>query len=120
MNAIKILFCLCTLMIISCVQPYYNRTVNFRLDVSGVKDSVVSVGVRGKEKPLSWSEDFPMKEIYKDSIYEAAVTYQTGYLFTEVKFVVNGNFELQDKDNRRVRFDVNSNTTNYAAKFDVR
>ncbi|MDZ7935758.1 MAG: hypothetical protein U5M51_12520 [Emticicia sp.] len=62
-------------------------------------------GVAGEGKPLSWQSDLPLKEIVKDSLYSTTLTVETGYLFSEVKFTVNGEFELQDKDNRRVIYD---------------
>lgn len=101
----------------SCVQPYSDKTIKFTLDVSEIQDSIKTVGVRGKDKPLSWREDVEMKAIYPDSLYEASVTIATGYLFTEVKFVVNGEFELQDKDNRRVNFDKTNTETIYKAVY---
>jgi hypothetical protein len=53
-----------------------------------------------------------------DSFYTVTVTFLTGYKFTEVKFVVNDEFELKDKDNRRVEYS-DSDTTAYHAVFDV-
>lgn len=45
------------------------------------------------------------------------ITGETGYLFTEVKFTVNGDFELKEKDNRKVVFQ-SKDTTYYNATFD--
>jgi hypothetical protein len=100
----------------SCVQKSYNQTVTVILNVSGIKD-IKTVGVRGAGKPLSWKEDFEMKPLIKDSLYTATFSGKTGYLFTEIKFVVNGEFELKDKDNRRVYFDKSTKTI-YKATFD--
>lgn len=109
-----IILLLCTFY--SCVQKSYEQKVNLILDVSKL-DSIVSVGVRGNDLPLSWESDFPMQEVIKDSIYTASFEGRTGYTFSEIKFVVNGKFELENKENRRVYFDK-SRTTNYKAIFD--
>jgi hypothetical protein len=99
----------------SCVQESYNQTVTVILDVSDISN-IKSVGVRGNDKPLSWKQDFEMKPLVKDSLYTATFSGKTGILFAEIKFVVNGEFELKDKDNRRVVFDK-SRKTIYKAKF---
>ena len=101
----------------SCVQKSYKRIIVVTLDVSKVKD-VQWVGIRGNGKPLSWNEDFPMKELVKDSLYKAVITTETGYLFAEGKCTVNGNFELQKKPNRRINFDTKSDTTYVKLVFD--
>ncbi len=100
----------------SCVQKSYKRTVVFTLDVSAIKN-IKKVGIRGNDKPLSWNTDIKMKALKKDSLYQIAITGETGYKFTEVKFVVNDTFELQNKENRRVYFDKKKDTTYYKAKF---
>ena len=96
-----ILFCF---LITSCVQDSYNQTVTVILDVSSIKD-IKTVGVRGEGKPLSWDKDIEMNPLVKDSLYSATFTGKTGYLFAEIKFVVNDEIELKDKENRRVYFD---------------
>lgn len=98
------------LLLTGCVQKSYNRVVVLTLDVSKEKD-VKWVGIRGSGNPLSWDSDYPMKEIVKDSLYRAIVTAKTGYLFADIKCTVNGNFELQNEDNRRIVFDVKNDTT---------
>lgn len=102
----------------ACVQPTYTRTVVYELDVSKI-DSVTSVAVRGGDRPLTWDRDSAMQVLVKDSLYRAVITYNTGYLKTEVKFVVNGKWELENQDNRRVGFDMNRDTTVYRAVFDT-
>jgi hypothetical protein len=109
---------LLSLFFTSCVQKSYKRTVVFSLDVSEIKE-VKKVGIRGNDKPLSWDYDTEMKEIKKDSLYEITITGETGYKFTEVKFVVNDNFEFQNEDNRRVIFSE-KDTTFFKAKFNKR
>ena len=100
-----------------CVQKAYKKTVVFLLDVKDVKN-IKKVGIRGNEKPLSWDADLEMAPVIKDTLYKATVTFLTGYKFTEMKFAVNGDFELKDKDNRRVRF-ADTDTTVYEAKFEI-
>lgn len=103
------------LLLSSCVQKSYEQTVVVLLDVSALKD-VKFVGVRGNDKPFSWDNDAEMQMIKKDSLYKTTVTIKTGYLFTEIKFTVNGDFELKEKENRRIYFDK-SITTTYKATF---
>ena len=93
------------------------QKVKLQVDVSGLS-TIKTVGLRGEEKPLSWDKDLEMKPVVKDSLYEIELEAKTGYLFTEVKFVVNNKFELQDKSNRRIVFDKSGITT-YKAKFNT-
>jgi hypothetical protein len=116
MNKVVIVF-LATIFCMSCVQKTHKRKVTFILDVSKVKN-VQSAGIRGEGKPLSWDTDFPMKELVKDSLYEAVVEGETGYKWTDVKFTVNGEFEFQDQPNREVVF--TGEETVYKAVFDKR
>lgn len=60
-----------------------------------------------------------MKEIKKDSLYQITLTEETGYKFTEVKFVVNNTFEFQNENNRRVIFSEND-ITYFNVKFNRR
>ncbi len=101
----------------SCVQKTYKKTVVFSLDVSGIKN-IKKVGIRGENDPLNWNYDTEMILLKKDSIYKAVVTFETGYKFAELKFTVNDDFELKEKDNRRITFS-DKDTTFYKAKFDV-
>ncbi|WP_309608390.1 hypothetical protein [Flavobacterium sp.] len=107
---------LLSLITTCCVQKSYKRTVNFIVDVSEVKN-IKSVGIRG-EKPLDWNYDTEMKVIKKDSLYKATITFETGYKFVEMKFTVNGDYELKDQPNRKVIF-FNDGETNYKAVFNV-
>lgn len=59
-----------------------------------------------------------LKPIKKDTSYEAIFSLTTGYKFTEAKFTVNGQFELTEKDNRRILF-TDKDTIVYNAKFNV-
>lgn len=103
------------LFLTSCVQKAYERKVTFLLHTEQLKN-IEKVGLRGNEKPLSWKQDLEMTAVKKDSLYSVTVTFTTGYKFTEVKFVVNDEFELQEKDNRRVVFNENG-VTIYEATF---
>lgn len=108
----------CAATTTACVQQAYDRTVVYELDVSAL-DSVRTVGVRGGDTPLSWETDSAMTPVTPQRLYRAVVTYHTGFLKTEVKFTVNGRFELDGKDNRRVAFDMTRDTTVYRAVFDT-
>ncbi|MGL2966288.1 hypothetical protein [Flavobacterium sp. XGLA_31] len=105
------------LLFISCVQKTRKVTVEYRLEANDFKD-IKSVGVRGSDKPLSWDKDFLMQPALNGKIYRAFVTYNTGYKFTEVKFVVNDSFELSNSENRRIIFSE-IDTTVYNAKYNV-
>jgi len=70
-----------------------------------VKD-IKTVGIRGNDKPLSWENDLEMIPVKQDSLYRVVVSGETGYLFMEVKFTVNHDFELKDQPNRRIEFDL--------------
>jgi hypothetical protein len=93
------------------------RTVVLTLDVSGIPN-IQNTGVRGSGNPLSWDEDLPLKALVPDSLYTVTVTGQTPYDFAEIKFTVNGQFELEGKENRKVYF-ANGDTTFYRAIFNV-
>lgn len=99
----------------SCVQKTYKKTVVFSLDVSGIKN-IKKVGIRGENDPLNWNYDSEMIVLKKDSLYKAIISFETGYKFAEIKFTVNDDFELKDKDNRRITFS-DKDTTFYKAKF---
>ena len=114
---IKLPICLIlTALLTACVQKTYTKTVVYTLHLTGPK-SAQTVGIRGNDKPLNWQSDVAMKRSRTDSLtYRAVVTYQTGYLFTEAKFVVNDKFELADQPNRRVVFSK-IDTTFYETTF---
>ena len=100
----------------SCVQKAYKKTAVITLSVPNIKN-IKSVVIRGDGKPLSWDSDFEMKEVIKDSLYSATINCVTGYKFAEVKFTVNGDFEMKNKPNRRIEFN-NKDTIYYNAVFD--
>ena len=118
MKNITLIFATIILLITtSCVQKTYKKTVTFNLNVSGVKN-VYKVGIRGENKPLDWNYETEMKAIKKDSLYQITMVFETGYKFVEAKFTVNDEFELKEKDSRRIYFD-NGDKTVYNAVFDV-
>lgn len=100
-----------------CVQKAYKKTVVVTLKTAG-KQNIQTVGIRGEGKPLSWREDLPMQPVVKDSLYTATVTAVTGYKFAEIKFTIDGEFELNGQPNRRVVFSE-GDTTFYNAVFNV-
>lgn len=114
----KISFLPCLLLAVllpGCVQKTHIKTVVYTLHIPGTR-TPATVGIRGNDKPLSWESDQKMSLNQSDSTYRAVVTYQTGYLFTEVKFVAGGVFELAERPNRRVVF-ATTDTTFYDAIF---
>ncbi len=111
-----IVYSLATLLFLtSCVQKTKKHSITLLLDVSGMKD-IKSVGIRGNDKPFSWDYDTEMEVVKKDSLYKKTYTFETGRICTELKFTINGEFEFQDQENRKVYFDKN-NETIYKAKF---
>jgi hypothetical protein len=114
-----ILYSLATVLLLtSCVQKTKKHSITLILDVSGMKD-IKTVGIRGNDKPFSWDYDTEMEVVIKDSLYKKTYTFETGRLCTELKFTINGNFELQDKPNRKVYFNKNGETL-YKAIFNKR
>lgn len=103
------------LLLTSCVQKAYERKVIFLLHTEQLKN-IEKVGIRGNNRPLTWKKDLEMTAVKKDSLYSVTVTFLTGYKFAEVKFVVNDEFELEEKDNRRIVFNENGETI-YEATF---
>lgn len=106
----------CILLLTGCVQKTYKKIVVFELDTSAVPN-ITTVGIRGKDKPLNWNTSTALTPVKKDSSYTITVSFVTGYTFTEVKFTVNDELELQDKENRRIHFSA-KDTTFYKAVFD--
>lgn len=116
----RIALALFTVIVIltSCVQKVYKKTVVFELDTKGVKN-IYTVGIRGNDRPLNWNSTTVMPAITKDTTYRVAITFNTGYKFTEAKFVINDAFELENESNRRVIFSA-GDTTIYKAIFNKR
>lgn len=108
---------LASLLLPGCVQKASDKTVVYLLDVSGHPGGVQQVSLRGRDKSLSRDYDLQLTPIKKDSLYWAIVTIHTGYKATEVKFTLNGEFELKEKDNRRIEFGL-GDTAVFRARFD--
>ena len=106
------------LAVTSCVQPVFRKTITVYLKVKG-KNNIESVGIRGNGKPLSWNADYPMSPVVKDSLYVARFTVVTGYKTGEIKFTVNGDFELKNQPNRVVNFPETDSMV-YRAVYDQR
>jgi hypothetical protein len=111
-----LLACVFLFLVAGCVQKTYKKTVVVTLSLPNKKE-VKTVGIRGEGKPLSWDADLEMQPIVKDSLYTTTITAVTGYKFGEIKFTVNGGFELKEQPNRRVVFS-DKDTTYYNAIFD--
>lgn len=59
---------------------------------------------------MNWKYDTEMKVIKKDSLYQATVTFDTGYKFAEAKFTVKHSFELREQGNHRIVFSEKDTT----------
>lgn len=70
----------------------------------------VGMSLRGSDYPLSWSQDYEMQPVIEDSLFTAKIEINTGYNYTELKLVRNGEFEFKDQDNRVIRFDEDRTT----------
>jgi hypothetical protein len=116
-NNTLLIITIAVLTLTSCLQKSSKKTIIVKLNVEGIKN-IQTVGIRGNEKPLSWDYDMELKPIIKDSLYLATFSLVTGYKFTEAKFTVNGQFELKEKNNRKILFS-DKDTTVFEAKFDV-
>ncbi|MCU0443199.1 MAG: hypothetical protein MUE96_12440 [Bacteroidia bacterium] len=102
------------LLSIGCVQPTRKVVVKVILRTTGL-GTVQTAGLRGSDKPLSWTNDFALTPVKTDTLYEGHFTLVTGYTFTEVKFTLNGQFEAFES-NRRIVLS-NQDTTVYEAVF---
>lgn len=107
------------LVFASCVQPTHRYEVEFELMIP-MGTLVESVSIQGEDYPLSWQMETPLKRRESDSIYSVKVPFQTGYLFTEYKYKLNGEYELKDHDNRRIVFREGQTTYIIRDTFNVR
>jgi hypothetical protein len=114
---LSVMALLLSMEITGCVQKSYKKTVVLLLHTEGIKD-IKTAGVRGEGKPLSWRKDLVMAPVKKDSLYTATVIIITGYKYGEIKFTVNGGFELENKDDRKIYFN-DKDTTVYEATFNI-
>lgn len=104
-------------MLTGCVQETHTKTIKFKLDMRQVKSSA-DVGVRGTTKPLSWGKTFYLTDTDNDSIYEGIIELNSANFGIEFKFVnQNDQFELQDQNNRTIKFEYKPETMLYEAVF---
>lgn len=116
MKSILFIICIALFLLPACVQKAYKKTIIITLEVKGKKD-IETVGIRGGGGPLSWDEDYPLQAIVKDSLYGTTIEWVTGYSSGEVKFTVNGDWELKEKPNRVVKLGKGADTVYYKAVF---
>lgn len=103
------------LMATGCVQKTRKATVVYTL---ALPDSVTAstAGIRGSDQPLSWREDLALTRQPGDSVFRIAVTYETGYTYTEAKFTLQNDCAREEDFSRRIVFDK-ADTTYYRAVF---
>ena len=118
MKTYKILMLLLMTVLIACVQKTHTKTVTFKVDMNSV-ENVSGVGLRGQFTDPPWEITVPMTDEDNDGIYETTVSDKTAQNSVEFKFVnQNDQFELKDKNNRRVEFEYKPETITYQAIFD--
>ncbi|UMY64885.1 MULTISPECIES: hypothetical protein [unclassified Flavobacterium] len=105
------------LLVASCVQKATDKTVFVTLTVTG-KKNIQSVGIRGDGNPLSWEQDYPMKEVIKDSVYEACLHSRTAFAYSEMKCTVDGQWELENQPNRKIIYEDGKDTIFVRVNFD--
>jgi hypothetical protein len=81
------------------------------------KKNIEQVGIRGNGNPLNWEQDYPMTALIKDSVYTASFQTRTAFQYTEIKFTVNGEWELAEQPNRKVYYESNRDTVFIQAVF---
>lgn len=107
------------LLLASCVQPTRRYEVEFELMIP-MGSLVENISIQGADYPLSWEEATPLKRRDSDSLYTVKVAFQTGYLYTEYKYKMNGVYELKEQDNRRIQFKEGQTTYLVRDTFDLR
>lgn len=105
------------ILVMAGVQDTKLQTITVQVTLPK-KTAVKSMGVRGGDQPLSWDTDLPMREVIKDSVYTTQFQINTGFNFTRIKFALNGEIELNGKDNRKIKLSENSTSTSYKAIYD--
>jgi len=118
MKYLKLIFFLLGILFLGgCVQKAHLKTVFITLTIHTHKN-IGKVGIRGNGNPLSWETDYPMERVIKDSVYKANFKTMTAFKFTEMKFTVDGIWELQNKPNRQVHYQDNMDTVFIHAVYD--
>ena len=109
---------LIALVLTSCVQETHPKTVTFKVNA----DSTLvfeTIGIRGNMKPLSWDKTKLMSGPDENGYYTTVVNFDTASDQASFKFVINDSlFELNDKPNRRIRFEYKPETLEYSGTFD--
>ncbi|MEL6812098.1 MAG: hypothetical protein AAFP76_12260 [Bacteroidota bacterium] len=104
------------LLMTNCVQRQHLKTITFKVDMNGM-DSISEVGIRGEFTSTPWSETLPLTDRDGDGIYEGTFSKETAHNGFEFKFVLNGAFELEGKDNRLIVMEYKPETLIYEAVF---
>ncbi len=113
----KITIVLFALLITSCVQKQYLKSVLVKVDARGV-ENVKSIGIKGDFTNPRWKTEIPMTDDDNDGIFEATLSQETAVYNVEFKFVKNGEiYELIGKPNRVLQFEYKPETIVYSAKF---
>lgn len=100
----------------SCVQETHLKTVHFKLDMSELSN-VSSVGIRGAFTENPWNETILFTDLNNDGIYEGTIKKKTAQNEVEFKFVKNEKFELENQNNRTIKFEYKPETIIYEAVF---
>lgn len=106
-----------TLLLTSCVQEEFKKTITFKVDTNGI-ENVESLGIRGDFLLNQWRESVPLQDDDKDGIYEITFSEKTAVYGISFKFVKNGNdYELKGEDNREIIFEYKPETIVYKTTF---
>ncbi|RNC87192.1 MAG: hypothetical protein ED556_07160 [Winogradskyella sp.] len=98
----------------SCVQETHLKTFHFKVDMSGI-ENINNPSVKGQFTTPSWEKAIPLTDADGDSIYEANVEIQAAQFGIHFKFVNNDEYELQDQNNRFIKFEYEPENFTYEA-----
>lgn len=117
-NLKYVLSVLIVVLLSSCVQETQPKIIHFKLDMRDVQ-SISKVGIRGGTKPLSWKHTVLFTDDNNDSIFEGTIKLNSASFDIEFKFVNQHNqFELQERNNRSIKFKYKPEAILYEAVFD--
>lgn len=91
------------LLLNACVQPTRDYRVQFDVKLPA-QTKVTAVSIHGFDYPLNWQEGVQMEPVIKDSLYRVTLLFKTGRAYASYKFKLNGQYELDDQDNRIITF----------------
>ncbi len=100
----------------SCVQKRHPKTITFKVDMNGI-EGISEVGIAGEFTATPWKEVLPLNDEDRDGIYEGTFSKETAYNGFEFKFVADGTYELEGKDNRAIVLEYKPETLVYEATF---